>query len=110
MQKPHIPQSNGPTSNTPPNQGSGQSDLTSERQRGYSLGYQAGKRYADNAARLRREAEKQEFLDKAMLAAIPVCINLTGWEIGGVACTTTAHKMQLAAKFAIAAWNERIKL
>lgn len=110
MQKPHIPRSSGPTSNTPPNQGSGQSDLTSERQRGYSMGYQAGKRYADNSVRLRTEAEKREFLDKAMLAALPVCINLTGWSINGIPCTTTEHKMQLAAQFAKAAWNERIKL
>jgi hypothetical protein len=56
-------------------------ELKKAEKRGYSRGYQAGKkrRQADRLAENYRR-EQQAFHDKAFLAALPACIEAQGWE------------------------------
>lgn len=80
--------------------------------RGYSRGYAAGRRKRDaGRERERRAREEQAFLDRAFLAALPVCINASGWTktVKGekVAINNLADKTELAWDFAREALKQR---
>lgn len=81
-------------------------NLKSAEQRGYGRGYAAGKKRA-KADRLAENfrREQQAFLDKALLAALPACIEAQGWKTGDEPITNLPQRVALAVRFA----NETLK-
>lgn len=76
--------------------------------RGYARGYHAGKkkRHRDDfVARYRRE--RQAFLDRAFIATLPAALNADGWKFGDKPITSTDDRVELAARWAVAALKKR---
>lgn len=74
--------------------------MTTDEQRGYSRGYAAGRKRVEHelsADDIRRQ--RQAFLDKAFLAALPVAIN-GNWTRGEAKITTTKDCVSLAWEIA----------
>jgi len=92
----------------PTEPGNGHEDTKKAEQAAYARGYAAGrrKRKADDAAdRYRRE--QQAFLDKALLALLPACMNAQGWKIGDDVVTDAKQRVRLAVLFADEALRQR---
>jgi hypothetical protein len=69
--------------------------------RGYSKGYEAGKRRKVRQIDSERAyKEKQAFRRRAFLAALPGCINADGWKTGDIPITSLAARTALAWNFA----------
>lgn len=83
-------------------------EMKKAEQRGYARGYAAGRKRvrADNLAE-RYHREQQAFLDKALLAALPACIEAQGWKSGGEPITSLPQRVALAVKFANEALKQR---
>ena len=83
--------------------------MNAEEKRAYQRGYAAGlrrKKRLISAEVARRE--RQAFLDKAFLAALPACIEAQGWKTGdGKPITTRDDRIRLARGFAIEALRQR---
>lgn len=76
-------------------------ELKKERQRGYSLGYAAGKRRKEQdvtkeAMRKKRDA----FWQRAFLAALPAAFAAEGWKRGEKPITGLEDRVRLAAEVA----------
>lgn len=76
--------------------------------RAYVRGYKAGRK----RAKIERKAdqvqkEKQAFLDKAFLAALPVCMVLENWTFGNVLIKNKEDRVRLAWNFAQEALKQR---
>jgi hypothetical protein len=83
-------------------------DLKQAEQRGYSRGYATGrKRIKQDREAERLRHERQAFLDKAFLAALPVCINVSGWKFGEKPITNVGDRTKLAWEFATEALRQR---
>lgn len=82
--------------------------IKTAEQRGYSKGYQAGrrkkKREISYAQHMR---EKQAFLDRAFLAALPVALAAQNWKCGDKPITSINDRTSLARDFAIEALKQR---
>lgn len=83
-------------------------DLKKAEHNGYARGYYAGrqKRKAEQVA-ARHLREQQAFLDKALLAALPACIQAQGWKTGDEPITNVPQRVALAVKFANEAMKQR---
>lgn len=76
-------------------------------QRGYSRGYSAG-RIRGRRDTLNQPLNDQQFLDAALLATLPVCIEVKGWNNGkGEPITSLPARTELAMKFAKEALRQR---
>jgi len=81
---------------------------TTEEQRGYARGYAAGrKRVQRDRQAERAQAERQAFLDRAFLAALPACIEAHGWTRGGKPITGLDQRVRLAWDAAEQALKQR---
>lgn len=78
-----------------------------ERQ-AYARGYAAGRRKAKierSADQVRKE--RQAFLDKAFLAALPFAMEQTKWTIGDKPISTSEERVELAWRVAARALKQR---
>lgn len=84
-------------------------DIKKAEHRAYARGYQAGRK----KAKIERSAEhaqkeRQAFLDKAFLSALPVCISGQGWiNSKGQKITNLIDRTTLAWNFAQEALKQR---
>lgn len=85
-----------------------EADVKKAEYKGYSKGYQAGKRRrrVDDAAE-RNRRERQAFLDKALLALLPACINAENWKIGDRLAVNAEQRVRLAVLLADQALKQR---
>lgn len=85
-----------------------EADVKKAEQRAYSRGYAAGKKrvQVDRLAE-RLAKEQQAFLDKALLAALPSCIEAQGWTQGAEKISTVSQRVHLAVLFANEALKQR---
>lgn len=60
---------------------------------------EALKEYAEKTRKF-RASEEREFLDKALIAAMPAALLLQGWVRGERPVVTVEHRMQIAAEAA----------
>lgn len=82
--------------------------IADDDKKAYSRGYAAGRRRLKaDLAEERRARERQAFLDKAFLAALPALINGTAWKTGEVLHDGVAGRVLMARKFAIEALLQR---
>ena len=73
-------------------------DIKAAELRGYSRGYAAGKKrkQRDEGAD-RRYAKERAFFNRALLAALPACITVDGWQNGkGEPITKLVGRVKLA--------------
>jgi len=85
-----------------------EADLKKAEQRGYSRGYQAGKKRVQTERLAERLAkEQQAFLDKAFLAAVPFAMQQSNWKHGEKPINTIAERVDLAWDVAEAALKRR---
>lgn len=76
--------------------------------RGYVKGYAArGRRIKREETFERARRERQAFLDRAFIAALPSAMNAEGWKFGDVPITSTADRIKLAASWAREALRQR---
>jgi hypothetical protein len=81
---------------------------TTEEKRVYARGYAAGrKRVQRDRLAERMQAERQAFLDRAFLAALPACIDAQGWTRGEKPITTLDERVRLAWDAAESALKQR---
>ncbi len=82
--------------------------MNDDEKRGYSKGYAAGKRRKQREISYEQvQREKQAFLDRVFLAAIPVALESQGWTSGGKPVATTEERIRLARTWAIEALKQR---
>lgn len=83
-------------------------DIKAVEQRGYAKGYAAGRRRlkADRSAEHARR-ERQAFLDKAFLAALPFAMTQTTWKFGDEPINSSEDRIALAWRIAKRAMNSR---
>lgn len=83
-------------------------EIKKAEQRGYAKGYASGRKrrkadlHADHVHK-----EKQAFLDKAFLAALPACMEIQGWSINDVPVKSKEDRVKLAWRFAQEALKQR---
>lgn len=87
-------------------------DEKKAEQRGYSRGYQAGRkrqRLEINREReqLRRDREERAFRDRAFLAALPFCMGADGWTIGDKKISSSEERVEFAWRVANRATRKR---
>lgn len=83
-------------------------ELRVAERRGYAKGYAAKKRRIDRERLIERERrERQAFLDRALLAALPAALRAEGWKSDDKPITNVKDRVRLAAKFAREALNQR---
>lgn len=83
-------------------------DIKKAELRGYSRGYNAGRLRKEKNIRTERiQAERQAFMDRAFLAALPACINAQGWKAGDKPITSFEDRTKLAWDFAERALKTR---
>ena len=83
-------------------------DLKKEYQRGYSKGYQAGKRNVAKSRSYEHERrERQAFYDRAFLAALPFAMEQEGWTRGNKKINTLEDRIRLASETAHDALKQR---
>lgn len=76
--------------------------------RGYSKGYQAGKRRKNrDMTQKRRRDERQAFLDRAFIAILPAAMNAQGWSFGDKPISSTEDRVKLARRWAEEAFKQR---
>lgn len=76
--------------------------------RGYSRGYNAGKRRKQRGMTYERLCrERQAFLDRAFIAALTACVTADGWKAGEKPITNIPDRVKLAADFAVEALKKR---
>lgn len=77
-------------------------------QKAYSRGYAAGRRRVkSDRIDEQRYRERQAFLDKAFLAALPALINGQTWKAGDKEYSSVAGRVEMAWKFAREALKQR---
>jgi hypothetical protein len=82
--------------------------LKAAEKRGYARGYAAGRaRKQAEFDRERARRQDQAFLERAFLAALPSCIDATGWKIGDKPINTLDERVDLAWKFAAQALKSK---
>lgn len=80
-------------------------ELKRAEQLGYSKGYAAGKRRKENLRAVAQiEAKREDFRQRAFLAALPACIQAHGWQTGDKKpINSLTERIDLARDFADAA-------
>lgn len=85
-----------------------QEEIIAAEKRGYSKGYQAGKkRLVSDGTAARERAAERAFLDRAFLQALPACIAVEGWKAGEKLISTKEERTRLAWSFAEEALKQR---
>lgn len=82
--------------------------MNDDEKRGYSKGYAAGKRRKQREISYEQvQREKQAFLDRVFLVAIPVALETQGWTSVGKPIATTEERIRLARNWAVEALKQR---
>lgn len=82
--------------------------MNDSERRAYSRGYAAGrakKRSVQKAGRA--HAQRQAFLDRCFIAALPACIESPTWRVGERNMTSLEDKVTLARLFAFECLRQR---
>lgn len=83
-------------------------EIAKAEKRGYGRGYSAGKaRRFREINRERVQREHQAFLERAFIAALPACIEVTNWKRGTTPITGMDDRVRLAWEIAEAALRLR---
>lgn len=82
--------------------------MSDDEKKGYARGYIAGrKRMQKDIATEQRQSERQAFLERAFLAALPACVDAQGWSRGTAPISSMDARVQLAWDFATQALKQR---
>lgn len=83
-------------------------EIKQAEHRGYSRGYQAGKRRREQDHRTERlYREKCAFMDRAFLSALSACVTVSGWKHGDKPINNIKERVSLAWDFASEAVKQR---
>lgn len=78
-----------------------QDQIKEAEQRGYSRGYNAGrKRLKKQIEAEQLQRKKNEFYNQALLAALPSCVLAQGWKHGEKPISSVLERIELADHFA----------